>query len=66
MIIYQLLTALMSEFKEFKVSVNFQIIDYDRPLRSYRIGKVRGLGLLDGVTLHVDLLLYDFNPINTN
>lgn len=53
MIIYQLLTALMSEFKEFKVSVNFQI-DYDRPLRSYRIGKVRGLGLLDGVTLHVD------------
>lgn len=54
MIIYQLLPALMSEFKEFKVSVNFQIIDYDRPLRSYRIGKVRGLGLSDGVTLHVD------------
>lgn len=54
MIIYQLLPALMSEFKEFKVSVNFQIIDYDRPLRSYRTGKVHGLGLLDGVTLHVD------------
>lgn len=33
----------MSEFKEFKVSVNFQIIDYDRPLRSYRIGKVHGI-----------------------
>lgn len=44
----------MLEFKEFKVLVNFYIIDYDCLLRFYRIGKVCGLGLLDGVILYVD------------